>query len=98
MIAIVAGAPILAVAARSLVPVLIGIGIIAVLAIRTAIHCRWKKASLFIRLLHGLHSHIVQIPMLFGLLKYKLDRLDGRTPELIEYKDAPTPVPDSTRR
>jgi len=98
MIAIVAGAPILAVAARSLVPVLIGIGIIAVLAIRTAIHCRWKKAPLFIRLLHGLHSHIVQIPMLFGLLKYKLDRLDGRTPELIEYKDAPTPVPDSTRR
>lgn len=93
MLAIVAGAPILSIATRSFVPVLIAIAIIGLLSVRTAIHSRWKNAALATRLLHGLHSHLVQIPLLFGQLKFQLDRSRGRTAELIEYKDAPTPIP-----
>lgn len=100
MLAIVAGAPILSIATRSVIPVLIAIVIIGLLSVRTAIHSRWKNAPLTTRLLHGLHSHLVQIPLLFGQLKFQLDRSHGRTAELIEYKDAPSPIPpkvDSAR-
>jgi GT2 family glycosyltransferase len=93
MLAIVVGAPILSIATRSFVPILIAIAIIGLLSVRTAIHSRWKNASLATRLLHGLHSHLVQIPLLFGQLKFQLDRSRGRTAELIEYKDAPAPIP-----
>jgi glycosyltransferase involved in cell wall biosynthesis len=94
MAAIVAGAPILAAGARSFAPVLIGTAIIVILAVRNAIHSRWKKVRLSTRLLYGLHSHLVQIPLLLGQLKYQLDRLGGRTRKLIEYKDVSTAVPD----
>ncbi|MGA9722984.1 MAG: glycosyltransferase [Candidatus Binatus sp.] len=93
MVAIVAGAPIFAIALRSLVPVLIAIAIVAALAVRTAIRGRWKKVPLLTRLLHGLHSHLVQIPLVFGQLRYQLDRFGGNTVELIEYKDASAPMP-----
>src|ERR1700719_1459822 len=63
MFAIVAGAPILAIAIRSFVPLLILSVIVAAVAVRTAIRSRWKKAPLPTRLLHGLHSHLVQIPL-----------------------------------
>jgi glycosyltransferase involved in cell wall biosynthesis len=98
MLAIVAGAPILAVVARSFVPVLIVAAIIALLAVRTAIRSHWKKAPLLTRLLHGLHSHLVQIPLLFGQLRYQFDRFDGRTADLFEYKDASLPLPTRSRR
>jgi hypothetical protein len=88
MLAIVAGAPILALALRSFVPLLILIALMSALAVRTANRSRWKKVPLSTRLLHGLHSHLVQIPLLFGQLRYQLDRFSGRNPELIEYKDA----------
>lgn len=98
MVAIVAGAPILAIALRSFVPLLIVIAIVAGLAVRTAVRSRWKKVPLFTRLLHGLHSHLVQIPLLFGQLRYQLDRFSGKTADLIEYKDASAPIPKISRR
>jgi glycosyltransferase involved in cell wall biosynthesis len=93
MVAIIAGAPILVVAFRSFIPLLLVISIIAMLAVRTAIRSRWKKVPLLTRLLHGLHSHLVQIPLLFGQLRYQVDRFGGKTAGLIEYKDASAPVP-----
>lgn len=93
MIATIVSAPILAVATRSFLPLLILIAIVTALAVRTAIRSRWKKVPLPTRLLHGLHSHLVQIPMLLGQLRYRLDRFWGRTTELIEYKDASSGVP-----
>jgi hypothetical protein len=101
MVAIVAGAPILAVATRSFAPLFIAAAIITLLAVRTAIRSHWKRAPLLTRLLHGLHSHVVQIPLLFGQLKFELDSFSGRSAEPIEYKDAPAPIPprvDSARR
>jgi cellulose synthase/poly-beta-1,6-N-acetylglucosamine synthase-like glycosyltransferase len=88
MLAIVVGSPVLSVAARSFVPITISIVIILALALRTAVRSRWKRADLYTRLVYGLHSHLGQIPIFCGQLKYQLDRLIGRTAELIEYKDS----------
>lgn len=93
MLAIIAGAPILAIVLRSFVPLLIVIAIVAALTVRTAIRSRWRKVPLLTRLLHGLHSHLVQIPLLFGQLKYLLDRFGGKTAALIEYKDTSASIP-----
>jgi cellulose synthase/poly-beta-1,6-N-acetylglucosamine synthase-like glycosyltransferase len=87
MLAIVVGFPILSLALRSSIPIALAIAGVVSLSVRTAIRSRWKQADLSTRLFHGLHSHLVQIPILFGQLKYRYDRLIGRTAELIEYKD-----------
>jgi glycosyltransferase involved in cell wall biosynthesis len=84
------GAPLLSIALHSIIPIATAVAIIAVLAIRTAVRYRWKTHDLVTLLLFSLHSHLVHIPLLFGQLKYQLDRLAGRTRELIEYKDLPT--------
>jgi len=92
LLGIIVGAPWCSIAFHSLIPVAAAVAIIAVLAIRTAIKFRWKTADLATMLLFGLHSHLVQIPLLFGQFKYQCDRFTGRTAELIEYKH-PTPAP-----
>jgi len=97
MVALIAGGPIVAIAIRSLLPILLVFEIVAALAIRTAIRSHWKNAPLMTRLLHGLHSHLVQVPLLVGQLKYQLDRSRGRSPELIEYKDISAPASRSAR-
>jgi Glycosyl transferase family 2 len=91
MLAIIVGAPLASIAMHSVIPIAAAVAIIAVLAIRTAIRYRWKTTDLGTLLLFGLHSHLAQIPLLFGQLKYQRDRLTGKTAELIEYKDTPAP-------
>jgi cellulose synthase/poly-beta-1,6-N-acetylglucosamine synthase-like glycosyltransferase len=98
LIGIVLGALLVSIAMHSVFPIAAAFAIIAVLAIRTAIRFHWKTADLVTLLLFGLHSHLVHIPLLLGQLKYQLDRLGGRTRELIEYKDTPTPVSRNTKR
>ena len=87
MLALVAGAPILSAVLGSVIPALAAITLIAGLSLRTAIRTRWNGADLQTRLLHGLHSHLMQIPMFAGQMKYLRNRLLGRTEHLIEYKD-----------
>jgi glycosyltransferase involved in cell wall biosynthesis len=89
LLGIIVGAPLGSTTLRSFVPIAAAVAIIAVLAIRTSIRFRWKAADLATLLLFGLHSHLVQIPLMFGQLKYQCDRFSGRTAELIEYKEAP---------
>lgn len=93
ILTIVAAAPLLSIAARSPLPILVAVALIAALAVRTAIRSHWKNAPLWTRLLHGLHSHVVQVPLLFGQLRYQRDRLAGRSSDLIQYKDVAKPVP-----
>jgi glycosyltransferase involved in cell wall biosynthesis len=83
MVALVAGAPALALALRSNLPMLAAIVIIATLALRTAWRFRWKSPDFITGFLFGLHSHFQQIPILLGQLKYRSDRRRGRTAELI---------------
>jgi glycosyltransferase involved in cell wall biosynthesis len=89
MAALIIAAPIISIVNHSLLPLLIVVILIAALASRTAIRSQWKHAPLSTRLLHGLHSHLVQIPLFLGQLKFRRDRLTGRRAELIEYKDKP---------
>jgi GT2 family glycosyltransferase len=92
LLGIIVVAPWCSIAFHSLIPVAAAVAIIAVLAIRTAIKFRWKTADFATMLLFGLHSHLIQIPLLFGQFKYQCDRFTGRTAELIEYKHA-APAP-----
>ena len=89
MLGLIVGAPLASIALHSIIPTVAAVAIIALLAIRTAIRHRSKAPDdLATRLLFGLHSHLAQIPLMFGQLKYQRDRLTGKTAELIEYKDA----------
>jgi cellulose synthase/poly-beta-1,6-N-acetylglucosamine synthase-like glycosyltransferase len=71
----------------SFTPILAAIGSLSTLALRTAHRTKWRSADLVTRLLYGVHSHVQQVPILFGQLKYWIDRMTGRTPTLIEYKE-----------
>lgn len=86
MLTLLGGSPLLAGILQSYVPILAATVIMVMLVIRTAIRGRWRKADLVTSVLHGLHSHLIQIPLLFGQLKFQLDRFEGRRAELIEYK------------
>jgi hypothetical protein len=86
MLAIVAGSPMLSIALRSAVPMATAMATIVTLSVRTAIRTRWKCADLNTRLLHGLHSHLMQIPLFIGQLRYQRDRMMRQTAKLIEYK------------
>ncbi|MGO9267899.1 MAG: glycosyltransferase [Candidatus Binataceae bacterium] len=76
-----------AIALRMVWPLLVAMAIIAGLAVRTANRSKWRSSNLATRLAFGLHSHFVQIPILFGQLRYFYYRATGKTAQLIEYKD-----------
>jgi cellulose synthase/poly-beta-1,6-N-acetylglucosamine synthase-like glycosyltransferase len=80
----------LCVVLRSVLPIAATISIVLALAIRTAVRNRWKGSDSITLLLYGLHSHLQQIPILFGQMKYHLQRRRGIVPQLIEYKDVLT--------
>jgi cellulose synthase/poly-beta-1,6-N-acetylglucosamine synthase-like glycosyltransferase len=66
------------------------VGIYGVLVLRSAYKFRWKGADLVTMLLYGVHSHLQQIPILFGQLTYWKKRLAGDRQSLIEYKEVST--------
>ncbi|HZP44651.1 MAG TPA: glycosyltransferase [Candidatus Binataceae bacterium] len=86
MIVLLVVASVLAIFTGSTMPVVVACGIVAALSLRTAARTRWKRADYPTRLLHGLHSHLVQIPTLIGQIQYFRNLASGRTTELIEYK------------
>ena len=97
MLGLIVGAPLASIALHSMIPVAAAVAIIAGLAIRTAIKFRSRTTDLTTLLLFGLHSHLVKIPLLFGQLKYRRDRLEGKSSELIEYKKNSAPAAGSVR-
>ncbi len=88
LLALLAGASVLAVARGSMLPVLGALAILVMLALRTAFRFRWKAADFVTSFLYGLHSHLQQIPILFGQIRFRRDLHGGRIARLIEYKDA----------
>jgi len=60
--------------------------LVAIRILRTATRFRWKSSSPWILILYGLHSHIQQIPILLGQLKYWMNAMRRSRAELIEYK------------
>ncbi len=59
---------------------------VAGLAARTAWKARWKSRSAVTLLLYGLHSHLQQIPIYVGQLRYRGNERQGRAASLVEYK------------
>ena len=88
MLALFLLAPTLAIVCHTPIPIVLAIGIVSLLAVRTAYRDRWKSRRLVTLLLYGLHSHVQHIPILFGQLMYRQARRTGRVQGLIEYKSA----------
>jgi cellulose synthase/poly-beta-1,6-N-acetylglucosamine synthase-like glycosyltransferase len=82
--------PLAAVAAAvywlSLWPVAAWLLVLLALAIRTALRQRSKGARASTLLLYGIHSHLQQIPILLGQIRFRLDRRRDHSRGLIEYK------------
>ncbi len=64
-------------------PITLWLLLLLAFAARTAWQYRWKPAQWTTLLLYGFHSHLQQIPILFGQLQFKRNRNKA----LMEYKD-----------
>ena len=64
-------------------PITLWLLLLLAFAARTAWQYRWKPAPWTTLLLYGFHSHLQQIPILFGQLQFKRNRNKA----LMEYKD-----------
>jgi uncharacterized membrane protein len=69
-----------------MLPIILGVAILAVLALRTAWKARWKSRDRMAVLLYGLHSHFQQVPIFVGQMQYRWNRRRGVRGELVEYK------------
>lgn len=56
------------------------------IVVRTALRARWKQASPRTLLAYAIHSHLQQLPILWGQLAWHLARRRGQARRLIEYK------------
>ncbi|MEM7232630.1 MAG: glycosyltransferase family 2 protein [Planctomycetota bacterium] len=88
---IVLATPILTAAACFVIPSFLPLAVVfagaTLLAARTAIRTRWKGGSFTTRFLYGLHSHVQQVPILFGQISYYRHASRGTKRKLIEYKE-----------
>jgi hypothetical protein len=76
-------------AAGAVVPVLAGLGAALLLLARTAWRARWKGGDLPTLALYAAHSHLQQLPILWGQLAWQFARRRGKARPLIEYKALP---------
>lgn len=67
-------------------PLALMLALYLALVLRTAYRSGWKSRDPTTRFLYGIHSHLQQIPILFGQIGYLLTRRSGRRKGLIEYK------------
>jgi cellulose synthase/poly-beta-1,6-N-acetylglucosamine synthase-like glycosyltransferase len=59
------------------------------LIVRTAIKARGKTGDAELLAAYSLHSHLQQVPIFFGQLRYRMRRLRGQGSTIIEYKTVP---------
>jgi len=71
---------------RSVLPVGAWTGFLLLLSARTAWLARWKSQSVGTLLLYGIHSHLQQVPIMIGQLRYARDASSGTKRQLIDYK------------
>jgi cellulose synthase/poly-beta-1,6-N-acetylglucosamine synthase-like glycosyltransferase len=67
-------------------PVALAGACLAALAARTAWKARWKTSDRLALALYGIHSHLQQIPIFVGQVRFWMDRRSGRRAALLEYK------------
>ena len=71
---------------RSALPLLLYAAALCGIAVRTAWKARWKSRSAGALLLYGFHSHLQQIPIFLGQMRYRRNERQGRRASLVEYK------------
>lgn len=67
-------------------PLAAAVGVVVLLAARTAWKARWKGGGAVTLFLYGLHSQLQQVPILVGQVTQRRDARAGRRRGLIEYK------------
>lgn len=67
-------------------PFALWLTLLLLLSVRSAWKARWKEAAPWILFLYGIHSQLQHTPILVGQLQYELDKRQGSTRKLIEYK------------
>jgi cellulose synthase/poly-beta-1,6-N-acetylglucosamine synthase-like glycosyltransferase len=87
---ILLGIPCFGIAASTItgspVPFILTILLLLLLALRSAWKARWKTNDKVGLLLYGVHSHLQQIPILSGQLRFKRNLRRGKHAKLVEYK------------
>ena len=68
-------------------PFALWLALLLLLSVRSAWKARWKGGSPWTLFLYGIHSHLQQVPILLGQLQYEVNKRQGRTRKLIEYKE-----------
>jgi cellulose synthase/poly-beta-1,6-N-acetylglucosamine synthase-like glycosyltransferase len=74
------------IALRSVWPMGVAVGGLLALAVRTAWKARWKSRDGLTLLLYGVHSHLQQVPIFVGQMRYWWNRRRGVRAGLVEYK------------
>lgn len=69
-----------------LLPLVFWLALLLLQSVRSAWKARWKHSNPLILLLYGIHSQLQHAPILVGQLRYELNRRQGRTQRLVEYK------------
>ena len=76
-------------AAGAMIPALAGLGAALLLLARTAWRARWKGGDALTLALYAAHSHLQQVPILWGQLAWRFAQRRGKARPLIEYKAVP---------
>jgi glycosyltransferase involved in cell wall biosynthesis len=71
----------------TILPIALWVALLLVLSLRSAWKARWKSKNAFTLLLYGVHSHLQQVPICIGQLRYAVDQMRGNRRALIEYKE-----------
>ena len=88
LILLIVVATVAAVILRAWWPPMLLLALILLAALRTAYKVRSRTSSWTTLLLFGLHSHLQDIPIFIGQLRYRLAKARNRKMTLIEYKRA----------
>jgi len=62
--------------------------VLDVLVLRTAWKARWKSTNVWTLLLYGVHSHLQQVPICAGQMRYAWNNRRGRRMGIVEYKQS----------
>jgi cellulose synthase/poly-beta-1,6-N-acetylglucosamine synthase-like glycosyltransferase len=70
-----------------LLPLALWLTLLLVISVRSAWNARWKRSTLRILVLYGIHSQLQQLPILVGQLQYEIGKRRKKASPLIEYKE-----------
>jgi hypothetical protein len=71
---------------RSAWPAAAMIAMLVLVVLRTAWKARWKSANAWTLLLYAVHSHLQQVPIFLGQMRYAWNTRRGRQLGIVEYK------------